>query len=216
MLQHAHNLPVTHKSLFPVNMPDPIWKHFRYGQHAARIGPDHMCRIRLPASFSVPVYKEVMGHTVQNWPGSNLDGLARVWLNSSGLKASRCAGIIWHGFWQDTNSPLPVSHFQIRFRSSTDILDNIIQNQPGSNLVLADCARFWPNGSHPEAGQCARIIRPASGQCFPADPAQMQTGCSMFTGLIICSSHKYFSYHVTLTWNVWIQLQHSIIIMTYN
>ena len=37
--------------------------------------------------------KEGMDHTVQNRPGSDLDGLVRVWLNSSGLKASWCAGI---------------------------------------------------------------------------------------------------------------------------
>ena len=34
-------------------------------------------------------------------------------------------------------------HFQTRFRSSTDIPDKIVQNQPGHDLVLADCARFW-------------------------------------------------------------------------
>ena len=106
--------------------------------------------------------------------------------------------------------------FRLGFHSSTDILDNIVQNQPGSDLILADCAGFGPNGSGPEASQCARIIWPGSGQYFPADPARMQIGCSMFTGLIMCSSHQYFSYHVTLTWNVWIQLQHSIVIMTYN
>ena len=46
-------------------------------------------------------------------------------------------------------------------------------NRPGSDLILADCTRFWPNGSGPEESQCARIIRPASGQCFPADPDRM-------------------------------------------
>ena len=143
-----------------------------------------------------------MGHTVQKRHGSDLDGLARVWLNSSGLKASRCAGIIWPGFWQDATGPLPVSRFQTRLRSSTDVPDNVIQNRPGADLVLADCAGFGPSGSGPEASRCARIIRPGSGQYFPAEPARMQIGCSMFTGLIMCSSHKYFSYHVTLTWNV--------------
>ena len=80
--------------------------------------------------------------TVLNRPGSDLDGLVKVWPNASGLEASRCAGIIWPGFWQDATGPLPVSHFQTRFRSSTDVPDNIVQNQPGSDLVLADCVRF--------------------------------------------------------------------------
>ena len=122
--------------------------------------------------------KEGMNHIVQNRPGSDLDGLVRVWPNASGLEASRCAGIIGPGFWQDATRPLPVSHFQTRFRTFTDVPDN----QPGSDLVLADCVRFWPNGSGPEASQCARIIRPASGQCFPADPDRMRIGSGMFTG----------------------------------
>ena len=46
-------------------------------------------------------------------------------------------------FWQDTTGPLPVSNFQTRFRSSADVPDNILQNQPGSDFVLADCVRFW-------------------------------------------------------------------------
>ena len=118
---------------------------------------------------------------VQNSPGSDVDGLVRVWPNASGLEASRCAGIIWPGFWQDATGPLPASHFRARFRSSTDVPDNTVPNQPGSDLVLADCVRFWPNGSGPEASRCATIIRPASGQCFPADPDRMRIGSGMFT-----------------------------------
>ena len=145
-----------------------------------------LCWMQLPTSFSVPFFQRRQGHTVQNWPGSDLNGLARVWLNSSGLKASWCAGISRPGYWQDATNQLPGSHFQTRFRSSPDILDNnIVQNQPGSDLVLADCARFWTNESGPEESQCARIIRPASGQCFPANPTWMWIGSGMFTGFII-------------------------------
>ena len=115
-------------------------------------------------------------------PDLIFDGLVRVWLNASGLEASWCAGIIGPGFWQDATGPLSVSHFQTRFRSSTDVPDNIVQNQPGSGLVLADCIRFWPNGSGPEASRCARIIRPASGQRFHPDSDRMRMGSGMFTG----------------------------------
>ena len=41
-----------------------------------------------------------------------------------------------------------------------------ILNQPGSDLILANSVRFWPNGFSPEASLCARIIGPASGQHF--------------------------------------------------
>ena len=107
---------------------------------------------------------------MQNRPVSDLDGLVSVWPKASGLEASLCERIIWPGLWQGATGPLPVSQFQTRFRSSTDVLDNIAKNQPGSDLVLADCVRFWPNGSSPVASRCARIIPPASGQCFPAGP----------------------------------------------
>ena len=67
----------------------------------------------------------------------------------------------------------------------SDVPNNTEQNQPGSDLVLTDCVRFWANGSSPEASQCARIIQPASGQCFPADPDRMRIGSSMFTGYTV-------------------------------
>ena len=124
----------------------------RYGQRATRIGPDRICRIRPPSSFSVPVLQRRHGHTVQNRPGSDLNGLVRFWPNTSGLEASRCAGIIGPGFWQDATGPLPVSHFWTQFRSSPDVPDNIIQKHPGSGLVLADCqvlAKRIQSGSKP-------------------------------------------------------------------
>ena len=60
----------------------------------------------------------------------------------------------------------------------------LCKTSPDPDLVLADCVRFWPNGSGPEASRCARIIRPAFGQCFPDDPDidRMRIGSGMFTG----------------------------------
>ena len=130
-----------------------------------------------------------------NRPGSDLDGLVRVWPNVSGLEASWCAGIIQPSFWKDTTSPLPVSHFQTQFHSSTDILDDIVQNQPGSDLVLADCVSFWLNGSGPEASQCARIIWSASGQCFAVNPDQMRIRSGMFTGSVKLQNKTKQKYH---------------------
>ena len=159
---------------------------------SGQIGPD---RIYAGSGFPHPIRfrfsKEGLDHTVQNRPGSDLDGLVRFQPNASGLEASRCAGIIgpgFSGFWQDATNPLPVSHFQTRMRSSTDGPDQTVQNQTGSDLVLADCVRFWPNGSGPEASQCAKIIRPASGQCFPADLDRMRIGSGMFTFFLFLPS----------------------------
>ena len=77
-------------------------------------------------------------------------------------------------FWQNATSPLPVSRLQTWLHSSTDSQDHIVQKQPGSNLVLADCVRFCPDGSGPEASQHARIIQPASSQHFWTDPDRIR------------------------------------------
>ena len=69
--------------------------------------PDPTSRIRFSSIFS----KEDMDHIVQNWPGSDLDGLVRIWTNISGLEASWCAEITWPSFWQEASGLLPVSNF---------------------------------------------------------------------------------------------------------
>ena len=133
--------------------------------------------------FSSVFSKEGMDHTVQNRPGSDLNGLVRVWPNASGLEARWCAGIIWPGFWQNATFPLPVSRFQTRFRFPQTLRITLCKlDQPGSDLVLSDCVSLWPNRSGPEASQCARITRPASDQCFPVHPDRMRVGSDMFTG----------------------------------
>jgi len=75
--------------------------------------------------FQICFSKEGMDHIVlwQNRPGSDLDGLVRVWRNASGLEASRCAGTIGPGFWEDATGPLPV------FSLSDSVA--IIHSRPG-------------------------------------------------------------------------------------
>ena len=51
----------------------------------------------------------------------------------------RIIGPSWRQSWQNATGLLPVSHFQTWLCSSMDDLDYIMQNQPRSNLVLADC-----------------------------------------------------------------------------
>ena len=59
-----------------------------------------------------------------------------------GPEASWCARIIRAQFWQNATGPLPVSYFQTWLHSSTDGPDQIVQSQPGSDLVLVDRVRF--------------------------------------------------------------------------
>ena len=155
----------------------------RYGQHAARMRPHHLCQIQLSTSDSALFFQrrprsycEKPNHIQSGWPGQ---GLAEcIWSRSKLVCKNHQA---W--FWQNGTSPLPVSHFQSLLCSSTDDPDHIVQNQPRSVLVLADCVRFWPNGSGPEARRYAKIIRPASGQHFQANPDWMRIRSSMFIGL---------------------------------
>ena len=111
----------------PVNMPDPIRKRsVGYGQlrplrpaysqnRAGSYVLDPTSRILFSSVFP----KKAWAILCKTDP----DPIWMTWLNSSGLKASS------------------VVTFSDRSRSSTDVPDNIVQNQPGSDLVLADCAR---------------------------------------------------------------------------
>ena len=127
---------------------------------SSKEGPDHLVKKNT--------------HIQSGWPGQ---GLAKcIWSRSKLVCKNHRA---W--FWQNATGPLPVSHFQTQLRSSTDDADHIVQNQPRSDLVLA--VRFWPNGSGPEASRYAKIIGPASGQHFQANPDWMRIRSSMFAGL---------------------------------
>ena len=169
--------------LFPVNMPDLIQKHFGYGQlwplqpawSQNQAGYDFLHPIQFSSSGKGP------DHIVQNQPRSDLDGLVLFWPNASGPEANQCARIIGPGSGRMQMACYQFSTFRLGCVLSIS-LDHIVQNQPRSDLVLADCVRFWPNRSGPETNWCARITGPASGQHFWADPDQMQTRSSMFTG----------------------------------
>ena len=120
-------------------------------------------RSDLPHPFQFRFSRESMDHIVQNCPRSDLDGPVRVWPNTTGLEASWRAGI-----FRPVSGRMQPAHYRFptRFHSSADVPDNIVQNQPGSDLVLAGCVGFWPDGFGPEASRCPKIIRPASGHCF--------------------------------------------------
>ena len=144
-------------------MLDPIQKCFGYSQLwpvcSQNWTGSFICLIQLPASSSVSFFQRRHGSYIYILYKTDLDGLSG-FDDTSGLEPSWCAGVIGPGFWQDATSPLPVFHFQTQLQSSTDVPGDTMQNQPRSDLVLADCVRFWPNRSGPEASWCARIIWP--------------------------------------------------------
>ena len=169
-------------------------------------------------SFRASVQPE-SGRTVYAWVilcKTDPDPIWMAWSwfcpNASGLEASWCLGMIWTGFWQDATGLLPVSHFQTRFRFFTDVLDNIVETSPDPNyVVLADCVRFWPNGSDPKGNRCTRIIRPASGQCFPANPDRMWIESGMFTGW----AHKTHTPDTRLSWSKSSRCQQTTVLPSY-
>ena len=100
-------------------------------------------QIWLPAFDLVPFFQRRLG--------SYCAKLARIW---SGWPDQVLAKRIWSGskpvcknhqeqFWQNATGLLPVSHFQTLLHSSTDGPDLIVQCQPRSDFVLADCVRFY-------------------------------------------------------------------------
>ena len=137
-------------------------------------------RIRLPASDSGPYFQRRPGSYCakltrirSGWPGQVL--AKRIW--------SRCKPVCrnhWARFLPERNRP--ATSFPLSDSVAFFGLDHTARNQPGSDSVLAYCVRFWPNGSGPEGSRCERIIRPASGQRFPADPDRMRMGSGLVTG----------------------------------
>ena len=155
-------------------MPHPIRKRFGYGLlwplqpvcSQNQPGSYNLCQIRLPASVSVPFFPRRHGSYCakptrirSGWPGQGL--AKRIWSGSKPVCRNHLARFLAGRNRPATSFPLLAS---VPDRSSTHLPDNdnIAQNQPGSDLVLVDCVRFWPNGSGPEASRCATIIRPGT------------------------------------------------------
>ena len=74
----------------PINMPNPIQERVliaasygHYSPRAARVGPGRI-NTRSTSRIRFPLFKEGPKITVQNQPGSDLDGLAKFWPNASG------------------------------------------------------------------------------------------------------------------------------------
>ena len=71
---------------------------------------------------------------MQNWPGSYLDGLSGFGQTDLAWKQ---AGMLESLGWVLAKCNWPT----IQMHSSTDGLDCIVQNQPGSSFVVSDCVR---------------------------------------------------------------------------
>ena len=166
-------------------MPNLIRKHFGYGQlwplWPACCMPDPTSRIHFSPIFPKKA-RIILCKT-------DLDPIWMVW---SGFGQTR---LVWkQAGVQESLVPVSGRTQPARYQFPTFRRGSVLpqtsriklcKTSPGSDIVLADCARFGPNGSGPEASRCARIIRPEAGQCCPADPDRLQIGSSMFTRLYL-------------------------------
>ena len=120
-----------------------------YSQHAAKVRLDLTSHI---------LFSSILLNNAQ----IILCALAWIWYRWLGHVRAKC---IWsgskpacktHNLWHKARFcqnatgtlPLPVSHFQTWLCSSTDDPDDIVQNQPWSDLVLADC-QVWAKRIRP-------------------------------------------------------------------
>ena len=145
-------------------MPDPIRKRFGYGQlwplrPAVQPEPSRMTYpgSTFPASDSLPFFQKkawtIMCKTDPDpiWMAWSGFGQTHLVQKQAGLQESSADPV--------SGKPQPSRYqfliqFQTRLRSSADGSDIIVQNRPGSDLVLADCvsqvlakrirSRFWP------------------------------------------------------------------------
>ena len=139
-----------------------------YDQRAARVGPDHICQIQLPTSSSAvfPQAWTILHKTLIWMAWSDLGQThlvqkqARVHESSSPVS----------GRMQPAHSQFPT----FRLGCVLPQMAQIILCKTRLDLIwFWLTVRFWPNRSGPEAIWCARIIQPASSQCFQAHPDQM-------------------------------------------
>ena len=136
---------------------------------------------RISLSLSVickPTSEDIQQHNRTIWMSWSW-----FWPNVSGPEASRCARIIGSGSGRTQPARFQCPTFGLScILPQTAWIIIIVQNQPGSDWVLADCVRFGPDGSGPETNRCAIVTRPASGESLGADPDRMRIGSSRFTG----------------------------------
>ena len=139
-------------------MPDLIRKRFGYGQlwslrpacSQNRPGPhmpDPASRIRFSSVFlkkaSIILCSTGLDLKWMAWSGFGQTHLVQ---KQAGLQESSTGPV--SGKTQPSLCQF-LTFTQTPLRSSTGGPDVIVQNQLGSDLVLAECVRFWPSGSGP-------------------------------------------------------------------
>ena len=134
--------------------------------------PDPISRIRFSSFFSKELrhgpYFAKPTRIRSGRPGQGLAKRITFWSESKPVYRNH-----WVRFLAGRIGPVPASHFQTRFRPSTYIPDNIVQNQPGSDLVVADSVSF---GQTDPVRKRANV-QESSGQLLANASQPIRTGC---------------------------------------
>ena len=193
-----------------VNMLDLTWKHFGYGQlwPACSQNPAGLYMLDLTSCIQFgSVLASNLVPFFQRRPRSYRAKLAHIWSGWPGQVLAKCISSeskpvcknhkAW--FWQNAISLLPVSKLcwflpqTARIILCKTSLDLIWFWLTGSGIDQMD------DGSSPEASLCARIIGPASGQCFWANLDQMWIRSGRFTGKMLGIQCVALAWHCTLS-----------------
>ena len=155
--------------------PEAFWLR-RVMAITASVQPESGRMVHTGTDFPHPIRflssKEGQDHLVENRPGSDLDGLVRFGPNASGPEASRGVRIMRPGSGkaQPARNQFPTFRLGCVLPQATLII--LCKTGPDPIWFLMTVSSFWPNGSGPETSVCTRIMEPASGQRFRADPNQ--------------------------------------------
>ena len=135
------------RSSFPVNMPDPNRKRFGHGQlwpllpawspnRAGLYMPDLISLFRFGSVFvcffSPKKAQTLLCKTYPDLIWMALSGFSQTHRVRKQAGVQESSGLV-------SGRTSPISHFQTRMRSSTDGPHHLVQNHPGSDLLLADC-----------------------------------------------------------------------------
>ena len=121
-------------------------------------------------------------HIVHNRPGSDMDGLVT---SGQTYLVRKQAGV------HQSSDPVSGRTQPARCQFPTFRLGSVLpqtartilcKTSPDPVWFWLTVSGFWPNRSGPEGSRCARIIRPASGQCFSTERDRIRIRSGMFTG----------------------------------
>ena len=161
-----------------------------FDENRSSLKPTCTCDIRVSV-----VSHSNWWYIMQSWPKEGQ--LAQTW--SGHLVHKQASKPVWKICWQNTNGPLPVSHFQTQLPSPTYGLDHTVQNQPRSDPDLPNSVRFLAKQIWSES-KLVWLPEESLG-LLPANASEpVQTGCESELVCLLGSSWSHHSHRAAWIW----------------